>query len=118
MQTKNLLATLFIALATALPSPSAEEPAPSPASEDSLRVANPAASSGGKDIASIMAQKTWQAAGGCETKYRSAQTCLAQCIYEADYFNPPKCRGWDYMTGVRTGGCFPGWYKCQCVCEY
>ncbi|KAK4183460.1 hypothetical protein QBC35DRAFT_543019 [Podospora australis] len=113
MQTKALFATLFITLAMALPSPAAEVKLDAAES----KAKNIAASAKDGDV-SIMAQKTWQAAGGCETKYSSSQTCLAQCIYEADYFSPPKCRGWDYMTGVRTGGCVIGWYTCQCVCEY
>ncbi|RYO97537.1 hypothetical protein DL765_011138 [Monosporascus sp. GIB2] len=102
MQPKTVLLTLFIAVAAALPSP-----------EDVVRdkATNPAATG---DV-SIMAQKNWQAAGGCKTDWDEDRRCLKTCIGEAE---TGKCRNWKSMTAVIQGGCAFAWRTCRCICEY
>ena len=112
MQFKILATTLLLALAAAHPSPT-EDKGAAPASADSAKDTN--GPGGAPDEMSTMAQKTWQARGGCLTQYKDAKVCLAQCKDEA---SGGKCRNWKSMTGVRTGGCCCGWYTCQCICEY
>ena len=71
MQAKALIATLFIALAAAAPSPQEEENV-----QDVVQgtFKNPDANSSGG--AHIMAQKNWQAAGGCKTDWDEDNRCL------------------------------------------
>ncbi|KAF2677831.1 hypothetical protein K458DRAFT_423537 [Lentithecium fluviatile CBS 122367] len=107
MQPKALLLTLFVALATALPSASPEEVV-----ADITQGTETNASIDG-DM-TTMAQKNWQAAGGCKRDWDEDRRCLNQCIGEAN----SKCVGWKSMTGVIQGGCVIGWNTCRCVCEY
>ena len=109
MQPKTILATLFIALATALPSPVETEEV---ADVVQGTQKNPDASPD-TDV-TIMAQKNWKAAGGCRRDWDEDNRCLSQCVGEAN----SKCPGWDSMTAVIQGGCFIGWNTCRCICEY
>ncbi|GAB1319461.1 hypothetical protein MFIFM68171_09671 [Madurella fahalii] len=109
MQAKALIITLFIALSAAAPSPQKQEDV---ADVFQGTVKNPDSDSNG-DV-SILAQKTWQASGGCKTDWDEDRRCVNQCIGEAN----SKCPGWDSMTGVIQGGCVLSWRTCLCVCEY
>ncbi|RYP28954.1 hypothetical protein DL767_006967 [Monosporascus sp. MG133] len=102
MQPKTVLVTLFIAVATALPSP-----------QDVVQgtVTNPSAS---EDV-SIMAQKNWQAAGGCKNDWDEDNRCLNACVGEA---GAGQCPGWKSITALIQGGCILAWNTCRCVCEY
>ncbi|KAL0942104.1 uncharacterized protein CTRU02_204867 [Colletotrichum truncatum] len=108
MQVKALALSLFIALATALP-----------AGEDNVADViqgtekNPQWKGSDADN-TVLAQKNWQAAGGCKTDWDENRRCLTQCMGEAN----SKCRGWKSMTAVIQGGCVWGWNTCRCVCEY
>ncbi|RYO74275.1 hypothetical protein DL766_003483 [Monosporascus sp. MC13-8B] len=106
MQPKTILITLFIAVAAAFPSP---QDAVQDVVQD--KVTNPSASG---DV-SIMAQKNWQAKGGCKTDWDEDRRCLKTCIGEAE---TGKCRNWKSMTAVIQGGCVFAWRTCRCICEY
>lgn len=109
MQIKTLFVTFLVTLATAMPSPTEED---SPDITQGPQK-NPLAS-GADDEFHILAQKNWQAAGGCKRDWDEDNRCLSQCVGEAN----SKRVGWDSMTAVIQGGCVIGWNTCRCICEY
>lgn len=108
MQPKTLLTTLFIAIAAAHPSPAESTTDITQGTEKNAFV-----NTVDTDM-STLAQKNWQAAGGCKTDWDEDNRCLSTCIGEAN----SKCIGWKSMTAVIQGGCVWGWNTCRCVCEY
>jgi hypothetical protein len=105
MQTKTVLATLFIVLAAALPQPD----------DISGTVAGHKSSRAEEGTVSTMAQEVWQAKGGCKRDWDEDNRCKSTCIGEAV---AGKCTSMKSMAAVLTGGCVPGWKTCECVCEW
>ncbi|TLS27259.1 hypothetical protein PpBr36_04926 [Pyricularia pennisetigena] len=125
MQIKTFAATLFFALAAALPSASPEtneaQAATSNAEVDTattpdVSMASTAEKANTNSDAPV-SKKTWQADGHCEFKYRKLENCITACLFEAK-FGPAKCRDAISIEGLRTGGCLPLRNTCECTCTY
>ncbi|KAL2257253.1 hypothetical protein VTK26DRAFT_426 [Humicola hyalothermophila] len=108
MQAKALLLTLFVALAAAAPS---QQEGPNLVLQGTYKNPEAEDSNGGFQT---LAQKNWQAAGGCKRDWDEDNRCLNQCIGEAN----SKCPRWRSMTAVIQGGCLFDWNTCRCICEY
>ncbi|PSN64809.1 hypothetical protein BS50DRAFT_589280 [Corynespora cassiicola Philippines] len=104
MHARTVLVTIFIAMAVALP-PAKNETYSIQATETNIQA---------EDKVSIMAQKNWQASGGCKPDWDENRRCLSQCIGEAN----SRCPRWKSMTAILQGGCILWWKTCRCVCEY